>query len=80
MTGGERVDRVRFAFVIAPHRGRAATASSQLSPEEVLLLNPNTGTLPVFRSRIDAEITLGIYRRHPVLIRDGDPRRQPLGT
>jgi hypothetical protein len=44
----------------------------ELTPDEVLLLNPNTGTLPVFRSRVDAEITLGVYRRHPVLVRGRD--------
>lgn len=44
-----------------------------LSPEEITLLNPNTGTCPVFRSRRDAEITLGIYRRVPVLIDENDP-------
>lgn len=41
--------------------------SFSLTPEEISLLNPNTGTCPVFRSRRDAEITLGIYRRVPVL-------------
>ncbi|MFJ9885301.1 Eco57I restriction-modification methylase domain-containing protein [Streptomyces sp. NPDC091287] len=41
-----------------------------LAPEEITLLNPNTGTCPVFRSRRDAEITLGIYRRVPVLIEE----------
>jgi hypothetical protein len=50
-----------------------------LSPDEITLLNPNTGTCPVFRSRRDAEITLGIYRRVPVLIRDGDPDGNPWG-
>ncbi|SCL50744.1 Eco57I restriction-modification methylase domain-containing protein [Micromonospora chersina] len=45
-----------------------------LSSEEITLLNPNTGTCPVFRSRRDAEITLGIYRRVPVLVKEGDPR------
>ena len=50
-----------------------------LSPEEILLLNPNTGTCPVFRSRRDAEITLGIYRRVPILIREGDPNGNPWG-
>ena len=30
------------------------------------------GTLPIFNSRKDAEITLEIYRRNPVLIRDAD--------
>jgi len=51
-----------------------------MSPEEILLLNPNTGTCPVFRSRRDAEITLGIYRRVPVLVRDGDPDGNPWGV
>ncbi|MCK0439971.1 N-6 DNA methylase [Gordonia alkaliphila] len=44
-----------------------------LTPDEITLLNPNTGTCPVFRSRRDAEITLGIYRRVPVLINENDP-------
>jgi len=51
-----------------------------LSPKEITLLNPNTGTCPVFRSRRDAEITLGIYRRVPVLIREGDPDGNPWGV
>ena len=41
-----------------------------MPPEDILLLNPNTGTTPLFRSRRDAQITLGIYRRVPVLWRD----------
>jgi len=45
-----------------------------LSPEEITLLNPNTGTCPIFRSRRDAEITLGIYKRVPVLINENDPK------
>lgn len=51
-----------------------------LKPEEITLLNPNTGTCPVFRSRRDAEITLDIYRRVPVLIREGDPDGNPWGV
>lgn len=51
----------------------------ELTPDEITLLNPNTGTCPVFRSRRDAEITLDIYRRVPVLIRDGDPNGNPWG-
>ncbi|GAA1895430.1 N-6 DNA methylase [Streptomyces sodiiphilus] len=42
-----------------------------LTPEEIILLNPNTGTCPVFRTRRDAEITLGIYRRILVLVNEG---------
>ncbi|MFD8846367.1 Eco57I restriction-modification methylase domain-containing protein [Streptomyces pseudogriseolus] len=39
-----------------------------LTGRDIQLLNPNTGTCPVFRSRRDAEITLGIYRRVPILM------------
>ncbi|KUN22123.1 restriction endonuclease [Streptomyces antibioticus] len=42
--------------------------SYALTGRDIQLLNPNTGTCPVFRSRRDAEVTLGIYRRIPVLI------------
>jgi hypothetical protein len=41
-----------------------------LSAEDIALLNPNTHTCPIFRSRRDAELTKAIYRRVPVLIRD----------
>lgn len=40
----------------------------RLSRKDVALMNPNTRTCPVFRSRRDAELTRGIYRRVPVLI------------
>jgi len=39
-----------------------------LSAHDIHLLNPNTHTCPVFRSRFDAELTKKIYRRVPVLI------------
>jgi hypothetical protein len=50
-----------------------------LTPEEINLLNPNTGTCPVFRSRRDAEITLGIYDRVPVLVKEGAASGNPWG-
>ncbi|MER8085122.1 DNA methyltransferase [Streptomyces sp. NPDC094048] len=40
--------------------------------EEILLVNPNTGNLPVFESRRDAEITFGVYSRVPVLLKEPD--------
>ena len=42
-----------------------------LSAAELALLNPNTRTCPVFRSRADAELTTAIYRRVPVLSNEG---------
>jgi len=43
----------------------------KLSTEDIMLLNPNTGTCPIFLSKYDAELTLGIYRRVPVLMNEG---------
>jgi hypothetical protein len=51
-----------------------------LSPDDLALINPNTKTAPVFRSRRDAEITKAIYRRVPVLVRDDDPDGNPWGV
>ncbi len=48
-----------------------------LSAEDIELLNPNTRTCPIFRSKRDAEITKSIYRKVPVLIKDGPPERNP---
>ncbi len=79
MTGTQRtVQRTKFAFLIR-HISDVPEKRFQLAAEEVLALNPNTGTLPMFRSRKDADITLGIYSRHPVLIRDDDPDGNPWG-
>lgn len=49
-----------------------SVSSFALTPDEIKLINPNTGTLPVFRTRRDAEITLGIYHCIPVLIDESD--------
>ncbi|MFG2246236.1 Eco57I restriction-modification methylase domain-containing protein [Spirillospora sp. NPDC048823] len=48
-----------------------------LTPDEILLVNPNTGTCPIFRSPRDARITLNIYRRIPVLLKKGDSNGNP---
>ncbi|MGH7745286.1 MAG: Eco57I restriction-modification methylase domain-containing protein, partial [Candidatus Dormibacteria bacterium] len=55
------------------------SAAFSLTAEEILLLNPNTGTCPIFRTRRDAEITLGIYRQVPVLLKENDPEGNPWG-
>lgn len=41
----------------------------RLSATDFALVNPNTGTAPIFRTRRDAELTTAIYRRLPVLVR-----------
>ncbi len=45
-----------------------------LTPDEITLINPNSGTLPVFRNRRDADLTTFVYRRLPVLWNERKPR------
>ena len=48
-----------------------------LTPDDFARVNPNTGTAPVFRTRRDADITRGIYERHPVMVdRSGSKKRR----
>ncbi|MGC0374094.1 Eco57I restriction-modification methylase domain-containing protein [Streptomyces sp. SAI-229] len=48
-----------------------------LDPEDLARINPNTGTLPVFRTQRDADITAGVYRRIPVLRKEGQRDGNP---
>ncbi|MFZ3142165.1 Eco57I restriction-modification methylase domain-containing protein [Polaromonas sp.] len=48
--------------------GRVLTLTS----DDFLRVNPNTGAAPIFRSQRDADITLGLYARHPVLVKHGE--------
>lgn len=67
-----RDDDAEFAFYL-----RNATHIEELSRrfslmvEDFALLNPNTLTCPVFRTKYDAELTRAIYRRLPVIEREG---------
>ena len=68
--GGERrFDETRCAFFL--HDSKTIEDPDRcftLAPADFDRVNPNTGTAPVFRTRRDAEITRGIYERHPVLV------------
>ena len=69
--GGEerRFDETECAFFL--HDTRTINDPDRcfsLDPSDFALVNPNTGTAPVFRTRRDAEITRGIYERHTVLV------------
>jgi hypothetical protein len=39
-----------------------------LTAADFMVVNPNTGTAPIFRTKRDAELTTAIYRRLPVLV------------
>ena len=49
----------------------AGDRTIELTAEDFALVNPNTGAAPIFRSRRDAEITMRLYREHPVLVKHG---------
>jgi hypothetical protein len=72
-----RVDLADFAFGTRYMRDLPERLFT-MPPGEILLVNPNTGTTPVFRSRRDAEITIAIYKRVPVLWRE-NPEENPWG-
>ncbi|MFD8332944.1 Eco57I restriction-modification methylase domain-containing protein [Streptomyces solisilvae] len=68
----------RFAFFLGhPDELADGKAVFALSPEEIALINPNTGTLPVFRTRHDADLTTAIQKRVPVLVKEGHEDGNP---
>ncbi|MGW7279408.1 Eco57I restriction-modification methylase domain-containing protein [Streptomyces sp. NPDC054844] len=68
----------RFAFFLGhPDELADGKAVFTLSPKEITLINPNSGTLPVFRTRRDADITVAIQRRLPVLVKEGSKDGNP---
>ncbi|MEU3279786.1 Eco57I restriction-modification methylase domain-containing protein [Streptomyces antibioticus] len=60
---------IRMVFKVRQPE-QVADRSYLLAAEDILAMNPNTGTCPVFSHKRDADITLGIYRRIPVLINE----------
>lgn len=51
-----------------------------LSGEDLALINPNSRTCPIYRSKRDAELNKAIYRRVPVLIKEGPGEENPWGV
>ncbi len=52
-----------------------------LSAKDILTLNPNTKTAPVFRSRVDAALMRKLYGNVPILIHEGTGEaRNPWGV
>jgi hypothetical protein len=75
-----REPAARFAFLLSePAELDDGERVFALSPEEITLINPNTGTLPVFRNRRDADLILSVYRRIPVLWNETAKQGNPWG-
>lgn len=65
---GKAISQGNFAFFLTQRKQLDNPARLfKLSPQDIALLNPNTLTCPVFRTRTDAEITKKIYQRVPIL-------------
>ena len=78
LTLGRDVPEASFAFFLhAPAELAEPERNFTLTPEDIEAINPNTKTVPVFRSRCDADLTAKIYRNSPVLI---DERRGAEGN
>lgn len=75
---GSGADFVFFAHDVA--NLREPESHFALTAEDIALLNPNTRTCPIFRSRQDAELTKHIYKRVPVLIKESPPEENPWGV
>ncbi|MFK3777690.1 Eco57I restriction-modification methylase domain-containing protein [Agrobacterium sp. NPDC089420] len=71
LTLGRQVAEAHFSFFLTNTAQLAEPERSfVLSPLQIAAINPNTKTVPVFRSRADAELTSNIYARVPVLVEE----------
>jgi hypothetical protein len=74
----ETSESTQFSFFLThPDQLSLKERVFSLSREEIAILNPNTNTCPVFRSRRDAEISLKIYRHGRVFVNDEAPDGNP---
>lgn len=71
IVGGSATKTISADFVFYAHSMDDLEETRRhitLSKKDIALFNPNTKTCPIFRSRKDAEITKGTYRRVRVLV------------
>lgn len=71
--GGEARATERADFVFFAHGVEDTTETNKqrhipLAAADMALLNPNTKTCPIFRTRRDADLTKAVYKRIPILI------------
>jgi hypothetical protein len=65
---GSPIQKAKFSFFSSQVRHLENPARVfHLAPQDIALINPNTLTCPIFRTRVDAELTQKIYQRVPVL-------------
>ncbi|OED38239.1 hypothetical protein AB833_20520 [Chromatiales bacterium (ex Bugula neritina AB1)] len=57
-------------FALTPSDAGDPELTFRLNEADISLINPNTMTCPVFRTKRDAEVTKCVYRRLPVILRE----------
>lgn len=80
LMNGSAVKHPQAKFVFFAHKIEDLAEKERqitLTAKDLKLVNPNTRTCPIFRTRQDAELTKAIYRRVPVLV---DERRSTGGN
>jgi hypothetical protein len=77
-SGGVRVANVGF-FLSSPAQIYDAQRTFSLSVDDFALLNPQTRTCPIFRTRIDASLTEKVYKSVPILF-DEPEKNNPWGV
>ncbi len=79
LTGAERCTQRRGLRLLRAQTEHLSERDRHfsLNADEIRLMNPNTGTCPILRSKRDAEINKAIYRRVPVLLQEGPQERNP---
>ena len=64
-----RFENARFAFFLRdPDEARDPSRAFIADPKVFAIVNPNTGTAPVFKTTRDADITVDVYTRVPVIV------------
>jgi hypothetical protein len=71
VTGRKHKENIRLAFFLGDTEDlKNDLFISEITSEEVNLINPNTGTMPIFRTRKDSTLVKQIYHRVPPFMRD----------
>lgn len=63
-------DQARMLFVLRTPEQLYTKQFLKISTSDLLLINPNTGTAPVFSSQRDMDLILKIYKNNMVLLRE----------
>ena len=70
----KQADFVFFAHAVEETAVTEKDRHITLTAADLALLNPNTKTCPIFRTRRDAALTKGLYKRIPILVDQGRKR------